>query len=199
MLAVGGVRKIDLPAWPLPVTVAASPMPVAQRSRHPPRCQPQPQPWRTSSIDGAPPSSTAIGLAGTAIGAAWTDIGPSAAKPRNAKTASLGKLGGPQPRLVPHRGGGLYDALAAAPGRLRPVRSSRGLVLGFIGGGPVMGMRPSAYQIPSGSRTAPGDRSRAGELRHGATGPSPVCSVSNNGIEQPARHSDGGGSPRAPS
>jgi hypothetical protein len=29
MLAVGGVRKIDLPAWPLPVTVAASPMPVA--------------------------------------------------------------------------------------------------------------------------------------------------------------------------
>jgi hypothetical protein len=35
--------------------------------------------------------------------------------------------------------GGLYDALAAAPRRLRPVRSPQGLVPGFIDGGPVMG------------------------------------------------------------
>ena len=50
------------------------------------------------------------------------------------------------PRLVPDRGGGLYDALAAAPCRLRPVRSPRGLVPGFIGRGPVMGKRAPAHQ-----------------------------------------------------
>jgi hypothetical protein len=45
------------------------------------RCQPHPQPSRTRSIDGAAPSSTAISLTGTAIGAAWTDTAPSADKP----------------------------------------------------------------------------------------------------------------------
>jgi hypothetical protein len=45
------------------------------------RCQPHPQPSRARSIDGAAPSSTAISLTGTAIGAAWTDTAPSADKP----------------------------------------------------------------------------------------------------------------------
>ena len=45
------------------------------------RCQPQPQPSRTSSINGAAPSSTAISLARTAIGAARTDTASSADKP----------------------------------------------------------------------------------------------------------------------
>jgi hypothetical protein len=41
-----------------------------QRSRHLPRCQPHPHPWRTSSITGEAPSSAPVALAG-GTGAAW--------------------------------------------------------------------------------------------------------------------------------
>jgi small-conductance mechanosensitive channel len=58
----------------------------------------------------------------------------------------------------------------------------------------------SPPMIGKGNRT--GSRFDAGSHRRVAPwgfGTSPVCSVPNNGIERPARHSDGGGSARAPS